>query len=527
MTDPAIPPAEASRPSDFPLSKAVILAVLAASLMVGAVATTSQSYWIEEAMSLVVGTAPRPAEAWKYANAVGTPALQSPVYHVYLFLWHKLFGGGEWAMRASNLPWFVLAQAAFLLVLRHRPKLAITACLLAAVSPVIWTYLDETRPYLMQYAAACWLTAAIARATWRSSGESNEPNAPFLAGACGLAILVLCGTGLSSIVWAGGSALALLWLAKAGPAGAGGILIRGHRAARWWIAALVAALALLAAYHVATWKGLPGTDSDLRLFVRGTFHVAYEFLGFAGFGPGKIELRVTPVSSVIRHLPTILPLVACIGAMAFYGLGHALRLPRNKAALGAWGLALGLPGIALLAAFLFLDQRPLPRDFVPLLPALMLALAAAVRAAFDHKSLVWRAAAIALPVFWLASSLNLRWQRVHAKDDYRAAAAIAAASLRESKEVWWSADSAAAYIYLGNIQLGNMPGRLWAMQGPEWNDLRFKFPPRLIVMSKPDIYDSRGAVARYAVENHFVPVMRLQAFTILARENDPPPGVPQ
>ncbi|MEX1010061.1 MAG: hypothetical protein WEC72_01825, partial [Chthoniobacterales bacterium] len=152
MTDRTPPPTPATAVQ--PLSRAVILAVLAASLMVGGFAITTQSYWIDEALSLIVAMSSSPAEAWKYMQAVSGSTLQMPVYQVYLYGWHKVFGGGEWAMRASNLPWFVLAQLAFLVLLRHKPRLALLACLLAAISPVLWMYLDETRPYLMQYAAA-------------------------------------------------------------------------------------------------------------------------------------------------------------------------------------------------------------------------------------------------------------------------------------------------------------------------------------------------------------------------------------
>ena len=44
-------------------------------------------------------------------------------------------------------------------------------------------------------------------------------------------------------------------------------------------------------------------------------------------------------------------------------------------------------------------------------------------------------------------------------------------------------------------------------------------------MSKPDIYDPQGAIARYAAENRFLPALQLQAFTILTREGKPLPNV--
>ena len=48
----------------------MIIAVLAASAMVGGLAISTQSYWIDEALSLIVAMAPNPAEAWKFAQAV-------------------------------------------------------------------------------------------------------------------------------------------------------------------------------------------------------------------------------------------------------------------------------------------------------------------------------------------------------------------------------------------------------------------------------------------------------------------------
>ena len=133
---------EQATPTAHPLSRAVIIAVLAASAMVGGLAISTHSYWIDEALSLIVAMAPNPAEAWKFAQAVSGSTLQMPLYQVYLYGWHKFFGGGEWTMRASNLPWFVLGQLAFLLLLRNRSRLALLGCLLAAVCPILWVYLD-------------------------------------------------------------------------------------------------------------------------------------------------------------------------------------------------------------------------------------------------------------------------------------------------------------------------------------------------------------------------------------------------
>lgn len=505
------------------ITPSVIASVLTASALLGALAITSQSYWTGEAPSLVVAMGKNFAEAWNNAQAVGGAALQSPIYNLYLFSWNKVFGGGEWVMRASNLPWFVLAQTAFLVLLRHRPRLALTACLLSAFSPVVWAYLDETRPYLMQYAAACWLATGIVRLT-----TSKEPPT-FSLQVAGIALLVLFSSSPLGALWASGFMLAFVWIwlhagRKEEPIPHIAPLV-GLSKMRWQIFVGGALLLALAAYYFITWKGLDTGETILRQFTRGALYVTYDFLGFSGFGPGKLELRTAPVKSVFKYVPAMLPLAVCLLLLGTFTARHLLKQRITKIPATAWLLALALPGFILVALLFFTAQRPLPRQFLPALPPLILAMAAIIQLAFDGKSILWRLSAIALPVLWLGSSLNLRWHPRHAKEDYRYATALAAAALRENKEVWWAADSSTAYIYLHKLKLEDTPGRLWTMQGPDWNDIRFKFPPRVIVISKPDIYDPRGAVARYAAENQFVPALRLPAFTILTRLNDPLPEV--
>ena len=522
MSDSA--PLPASISAQPPISRAVIIAVLAASLMVGALAISTQSYWIDEALSLIVAMAPNPTEAWKYAQAVSGSTLQMPLYQIYLYGWHKVFGSGEWAMRASNLPWFVFGQLAFLLVLRQRPKLALLGCLLAAISPVLWVYLDETRPYVMQYAAACWLTAALVRLTARPTASGpmdHEPLSLAEITAIVAAAIVLFASSLIGVIWTGAFALAIASvLAREKSA-------RPASAPNLWLIGLIA-LALLVgftAYYVLTWHNAGRGYHRGGVSLLSLPFIAYELLGFSGFGPGKLQMRATPVASVLGSIAALLPLAATFAALGVFAVLETRRHAKNKPAITAWLLALGLPTLVIFVAMFLFDHRPLPRHFIPALPALIILLAFLLQHAFMQRSILWRAVAVLLPLLWLASAFNYRWQPAHAKDDYRTAARVAAAALAENKEVWWAADPAAAYIYLTPIALQEVPGRAWAMQAPSWNDIRFKYPPRVILISKPDIYDPQGAVARYAAENRFVPAMQLHAFTILAREGEELPSI--
>jgi hypothetical protein len=284
----------------------------------------------------------------------------------------------------------------------------------------------------------------------------------------------------------------------------------------------VAALALLAGFYLWTWDDAGRGYYRSGVSILSLPFLAYEFLGFSGFGPGKLQMRMEPVRSVLHSLPALLPLAATLGLLAVFGLVRLREHPPRRRALITWFLALALPSLTIFAVFLVADHRPLPRHFIPALPAVLLGLGVLIQEALACRFVLWRAAAVLLPLLWLGSSLNFRWQPVHAKDNYREASAIAAAALRANREVWWAADPAAAQIYLTPVALEEVPGRAWAMQGPSWDDIRFKFPPRVIIISKPDIYDPQGAVARYAAENQFAPAIKLQAFTIFTRHGEPP-----
>ena len=293
------------QPAKAGVSRTVLVAMLAASAAVAGFAISNQSYWTDEATSLIVAMAPNPAEAWKYAQAVGAATIQMPVHNVCLYAWHKIFGGGEWAMRASNIPFFLFAQLAFLFLLRARPRLALTASALSLICPTLWMYLDEARPYIMQYAAACWPTAALLRAASPlSPAEPWKKSEIFLLA---LATVVLAGAGLLGALWAAGFALTLLWLWR-NPADTD----RENFPAFFYLGVTAMPFLALAVFYVLTLQ-----QAGSGYFRPGTGlislpYVAYEFFGFSGFGPGRLELRNEPFASLRSHLLSLLPLGAVL-----------------------------------------------------------------------------------------------------------------------------------------------------------------------------------------------------------------------
>jgi hypothetical protein len=493
------------------LSRRAIGAALVLSALVAALAVTSQSYWIDEALSLIIAQAPDPAEAWKYMMAVSGSTLQMPLYQFYLYGWHKLLGGGEWIMRASNVPWFLIGQAAFLVLLRDRPRLALTACLLAAVSPIIWTYLDETRPYVMQYAAACWLLAGLAKATLARK-EGCRFNGAESAAICG-AFFVLFSSSLIGAVWSAGFGAAFLLMLSR-------MNVPTKNVVFWLIVLLTGALmALTAAYYFLTWtaakKGYHLSGASLLSIP----FVAFELLGFAGFGPGKAALRSEPFASLSRSLPLLLPLAIVLGPAVVASIMSMRGRPIDKRSLVAWFLAVVLPTTAIFGAFFVEGHRPLPRHFLPLLPAIILILSAGLCMLAASKSLFSRALAFALPVLWLMSALGLRLGQVHAKEDYRSAAKIATSAINEGLSVWWAADAATAFVYGTPIALQKTIRHAWGIQAPEWEQIESARPPDLIVLSRPDVYDPQGTILRYMDANSFFPSANWHGMTIYSRQN--------
>src|SRR5439155_14546466 len=78
-------------------------------MMVFALAVSNQSFWIDEASTAHKAITPTLKAWWERLRAEGTSNLQLPLYMLYAWAWEKMLGPEEWALRAGNIPWVVLA----------------------------------------------------------------------------------------------------------------------------------------------------------------------------------------------------------------------------------------------------------------------------------------------------------------------------------------------------------------------------------------------------------------------------------
>lgn len=470
-----------------------------AALLVGLVAVGGRSFWIDELLTAERARQPDLSALWSTLRGDNGSEVQMPLYMAAVWLWEKLAGHGEHAMRSLNLLFLVPAAALWTGGLPGRLRWAGLAVLLS--SPFLWHYLNEARPYALQIAAT--LAAAVAAYRWHLSRRDGRPSTAW----CWLfaaALFALASSSLLGAVWTafGWTAFALL-TARHFP------LFRQPDRALVTSALL---LLPLAAYYA--WTLLIGAGAT-KAFGSGITTLAfsvYELLGFSGHGPGRLELREQGPGALFGFALIPLSVHGLFLALAFFlGLRSLRELHLTRVFLVLAGFALG--GLALIwGAGLALHFRVLGRHLAPLLPLLLLPLAAAL-ATLRSRDKRSAAPVLAFLALSFVSCLGLRFAPRHATDDYRGAVA-AAGEFSEGKHLWWNAEKLGLSLYDPTLLSRTS---LIVNQAPE--ELAQLPAPSLVVTSKPDIYDRDGHLAKWLKHNGFTPVQALPAFVVWQRKN--------
>jgi hypothetical protein len=449
---------------------------------------------------------------WQAMEHEKTGCLQMPLYMLYTWGWTKLFGSSEWAFHLANLPWFVAGAAAFILSFPAGDRRRWIAGCMVLLCPFAWYYLDEARPYAMQLGVTLLALASlrhVAQSCAANEGRCGGQLTLFLA-----ALLVLCGSSLFGVIWAAAAVAALVLLLSWKQLAA---LLR--RCCWLWLAAAVP-LAALGVYYVWTLTVGARGSAAATTTAGSILFVGYELLGFAGLGPGRVEIRNAGLAVLQRYWPLVVPYglaIAClIGAAVWCGLRS--WSPRRLAI----ALCCCIPPAVILGAGWVLHFRVLGRHLAPLVPALLLFLTFGAVALWSRGSWWARLPVVAFCLLSLVSCLSLRFAARHAKDNYRAAAAVAKAGLHSGKQVWWSASEEAATYYglpVSTNATGSGEARFVANPTSDW--LQQLPSPAVIVASKPDVYDGLMALDEYIRERGYHETGRLQAFVIWERSGQP------
>lgn len=457
-------------------------ALVLVTLVVGAAAITRQSLWMDEGSSAFKALMPTLGSWWEMTRRLGGSDIQMPVYMFLLWCWTQLGALSEFALRSMNLPWLLLGALALRHV-RFWPLVYLT-------SPFVLYYVGELRPYAMQIAAGA-LAAAAFRTIIRGDEEKPFKGLHELAFA---AFLLICSS-LTAAVWAAGAGIGLLvlrpgWLRQKG----------------FWVRVVpwvVLALGLGGYYLFTLLEGYRATGFEGAGLLSVGFGF-YELIGLLGLGPGKDELRAG-MGSLLPFLVILIPAFLCIaGAWLIGVLRWVKEMPRRE--VFAVALAIGFPIVVLSAVGILQDFRVLGRHFSPMIPAVLLPIAVAL----DHagpgrrKALVLGGLAV---VMMLVSSLGLRFQERHARDDYRRATEYLFTRVGQGKTIMWNADMNAARYYA--YRKGGMP-MVQAIQVLESEKPSSLFMADIVFLNRPEIRFQGKDHAKLLEQNSF---KRIESFT--------------
>ncbi|HYX49301.1 MAG TPA: hypothetical protein VE843_06135, partial [Ktedonobacteraceae bacterium] len=127
-----------------------------------------------------------------------------------------------------------------------------------------------------------------------------------------------------------------------------------------------------------------------------------------------------------------------------------------------------------------------------------------------NRSILGRLLVVVFFLLFATSSLELRFNPVHGKDDYREAVAIARRALARNQLIWWAADSETASYY----GLPSDSSNLVMFWPPSQRSLAALPEPKFVFLSKRDIYDPNGSITDYLRKHSFELEQILPAFKI-------------
>lgn len=470
-----------------PLLRSV--AVVLAAIAVGFAAISNQSLWMDEGATAFKALMPNLEEWWKWMRHFGTSDMQMPLYMLQVWAWNKMGALSEFALRTANLPWLVLTVFAL-----HRVRFWPLVCL---ASPFIIYYAGELRPYAFIIAAAATGAAGLGRLI-RLREEQPEREFAGMAVWCG-SCLLLAITSPIGAVWAAGVGMAGLvmrpgWLLKPG----------------FWLRGIPWLLAggAVGSFYIYTltqgWRAWGTEDAGVLNVLFGF----YEMTGLYGLGPDRDILRDDP-KAILSSIGFLAPAAIVLGAAWLVGVKSWMD-QTGRRDLIAVATAIVLPITVTLMMGLVGDYRVIGRHMAPLVPVVLLPIAAAftARGAWRRIGLICGSLAVGVMI---ASSLRLRFLQTYERDDYRSATPIAIEALRQGKTVLWLADMQAPRYYA--YREGGMP-LVVGIQVLESDQVSALMFADLVVINRPDLRPPQFTDPEALEANDFKLAHRFTGFEI-------------
>jgi hypothetical protein len=416
-----------------------------------------------------------------------------PGYYLYLWVWARVFGTSEWALRLANVPWAVLFTASLAwgaeCVLDIRK-----AWLIICLSPFLWFYVNEARPYAMVMGLSMITTVAVVA---YAADPKRFPRAPWWGM---VSLLILWSAHMLTIVLAP-SLLLFIYAMRT-------VSLKKF-IKEWFFPVVVTApcFVCLAAYYLYTLLGGRGGMIEKPGLLNLVFAI-YEFLGFGGLGPPRNVLREAPsLHTFFPYLPTLALGIVAFGAVMLAILLRKRDSTERRVIFGLFvSFAAGL--LLTLALSYAAHFRVLGRHMATFFPlfALLLLTGLLTGNSLRHRKLVF-CALLLLGAAWSISDFRQRLLRSYEKDDYRDAAALARGALVRGEFVLWLADTETAMYY--GLRITDLPSpesvapidAMAAVSGAcsrSWFEQSFQMhrPVLIVISDKPDLFDRDGNCRR-------------------------------
>jgi hypothetical protein len=463
-------------------------------------AISQQSFWIDEAMTETFATVPRIGVFWKKVTTEMTSEVQMPLYMIYAWGWQRIFGGSEYSLRLANYPWFLLGQFAGAFIWADRRK-GLLFIAVAACSSFIWFYLNEARPYILEYGAACIVVLFLCFLL-REDSVSSWKYWLFSFG-----VVALAGANMLGAFWVGTAIAIATFL----------LLRKRVRPPLFPLLSCAAALLILGSYYL--WTLLIGARATYaHESILNILYLFYELGGFVGLGPGRLDVREHALAS---FYPYLIP-VGVFASLVFFillGLWKTGAREQDRSILVATAV-FALPPLFLLSIIgMFVDFRVLGRHVMPAAPLIFVLITLGIDTSLRRGTVFGRALVVSFFFLSLVSCFGVRFFPWHMKDDYRGAARAVSAMLADHQVAWWCASKEGGEYY--HLPLDGAPdrdGRLFVyVRNPNAEGLQKLPAPAVVALSKGDLYDENGTIAAMLKEQQFIQRQTLPAFSIWER----------
>lgn len=487
----------------FPPGAALAIALGLVLIMPGA-----ESIWVDEAQTWRYARLHSFAEFWtEFKNDKASEA-QMPLSMAMAWVFGNFLGTSEWLMRAPNILWTTGSILCFYFIGRREQQPLLP--LFLAVQPYVWFYGNEARPYALQIFGGSLLLLAL-----HSVFTRGHAGVGWVA-TWGIGCAVACGSSMLGVIPAGCvSLIILIRLAKN--------RFCPEKRQLVVFAAFFLPLLVLGFYYATTLLKGAGGAKIWQVGPQNLVFSAVEFLGLAGFLPPRQLLR--EIARGNAPLPWDSPLfvassvgAALIVTLLFFIVFRSLKYWRTapSTVVASTLVVLG-SGLILFCAALFVAFPFWGRHLAACFPFYAIVLFWLLSIFNANKSFLNNVLIVSMLAMLLLSSILLRFSPHHRKDDYRSAAKLAQSYLEQGKTVWWAADEPSLLYYFPDAENHLQSGELFLAFGPRATPLGNRDFPDIVLLSKPDIYDSDGALSRFVLENNIRQSISYQAFSIFKR----------